>query len=391
MCLGQQPSGAIQRIVLAAPMPDRLVLDAAATLVQLLIRELDEMERVGDLGDVRERVVEGLAIRPGEVQHAPTDRGAPLVGTILEPGAGTAASRPSTTSRSCAPPPAVTSTIEVHHCWVRQRPRRQNRVSSRPSAADRADPFGILDQRCPIGDHRVVDGVPVAAELAGNLRHRATEPTDLLAHHRPARSVIAARAGASRGSSPVHDPSRHDDVRAAPPMLVPHQPRWPTEARQVHQLDLRVGPSPTRSRRTARPSPWPTLLDMHHQRRVVGVIDAEHVHLGKTNQQLAHTRRVTLHRDSPDRMASRTSRFSESLCRARWTLLHPHTPLRSEAPVNVPGAELAAPIGMQNAAGDVTASATAISIAAVTRRAFIRSSIAQPTMLFENTSLSAHT
>ena len=35
MRFGQQPPGPIQRVVLAAPMPDRLVLDPAATLIQL--------------------------------------------------------------------------------------------------------------------------------------------------------------------------------------------------------------------------------------------------------------------------------------------------------------------------------------------------------------------
>jgi hypothetical protein len=46
-----------------APVAEGLVLDPAATLVQLRIRELHHMERIRDLPGVGERIGEGLPVR----------------------------------------------------------------------------------------------------------------------------------------------------------------------------------------------------------------------------------------------------------------------------------------------------------------------------------------
>jgi hypothetical protein len=46
--------GTTQRVVLAAAMPERVLLHAAAALVELMVRELHEMERIRDLGRVGE-------------------------------------------------------------------------------------------------------------------------------------------------------------------------------------------------------------------------------------------------------------------------------------------------------------------------------------------------
>ena len=46
--------GSIQRVVLVASMAEGLVLDAAVDLVEILVRELDQMERICDLGRGRE-------------------------------------------------------------------------------------------------------------------------------------------------------------------------------------------------------------------------------------------------------------------------------------------------------------------------------------------------
>ena len=61
--LGQQASTPIQRIVFAAPMPARLVLHAAAALIEFVVREFHDMERVRDLDGVGEHRVEHRAIR----------------------------------------------------------------------------------------------------------------------------------------------------------------------------------------------------------------------------------------------------------------------------------------------------------------------------------------
>jgi len=78
-------------------------------------------------------VVEGLAVRARQIQHAEADRGRQSSARSSSQALGPAALRPATTSRSWVWL-GLTSTIEVHHCWVRQRPVRQNNVSSRPSA-----------------------------------------------------------------------------------------------------------------------------------------------------------------------------------------------------------------------------------------------------------------
>jgi hypothetical protein len=131
MGLGQQPPGSIQGVVFAAPMAHRFVLDAASALVELGVGQTDQVERVGHLGDVGEGVVEGLAIGAGQVQHPEPDRLTPARRSGLEPAAwpGRAA-----TGHNVEDLGVATSTIDVHHCSVRQRPWRQNNVSSRPSA-----------------------------------------------------------------------------------------------------------------------------------------------------------------------------------------------------------------------------------------------------------------
>jgi hypothetical protein len=68
-------------------MAERLVLHAAAALIELRVRVLHQMERIRDLRDVRERVIEHRAVRAPQVQHYVTDRVAPRRGLLLEPAA----------------------------------------------------------------------------------------------------------------------------------------------------------------------------------------------------------------------------------------------------------------------------------------------------------------
>ena len=46
---GQQPADPIQGVACASPVPERLVLDAAAHLIQPFVGEADHVKRVGDL------------------------------------------------------------------------------------------------------------------------------------------------------------------------------------------------------------------------------------------------------------------------------------------------------------------------------------------------------
>jgi hypothetical protein len=63
VALSEQPPRPVERVVLVAPVAEGLVLDPAATLVQLRIRELHHMERIRDLPGVGERIGEGLPVR----------------------------------------------------------------------------------------------------------------------------------------------------------------------------------------------------------------------------------------------------------------------------------------------------------------------------------------
>jgi len=66
-------------------MPERLVLDPPSAFVQLVVGQLDEVERVDHLDNVGKDVGEGLAVGAGEVQHPEADRLAPVFGTGRKP------------------------------------------------------------------------------------------------------------------------------------------------------------------------------------------------------------------------------------------------------------------------------------------------------------------
>jgi hypothetical protein len=112
-------------------------------------------------------------------------------------------------------------------------------------------------------------------------------------------------------------------------MLAPDQPGSSAEHRQVRQLhgwpvldrDVATTAGTCRSRFAC--------LDMHTQRLISDVIDGEHVHFGESDQQLAHARRVQLHRGSPELDRRREPSSSQSPCLAPGM---PYTPLISEAP-----------------------------------------------------------
>lgn len=83
--LGQQAAGPIQRVVLAASMTERLGLDPTATLIQLGVRQPDDVKWVGHLGGVGHHGVEHLAVRSGQVQRGPLDAVPPLGRSLCEP------------------------------------------------------------------------------------------------------------------------------------------------------------------------------------------------------------------------------------------------------------------------------------------------------------------
>jgi len=63
-----------------------------------------------------------------------------------------------------------------------------------------------------------------------------------------------------------------------------------------------------------------------------GVVDAEHLDIRQSDQQLTHANRVDLHRGSPGSMTSDITDSVEPLSRARGPSAHYQTPPKSEEP-----------------------------------------------------------
>jgi len=330
--LGEQAPGPVERVVLAASVAEGVVLHPPAAFIQLRVGELDHMERVSDLRDMSEGLREGLAVGAGEVQHAVADRLPPAGGAGLEPGAGAGGGA------------AGDDVEELTASHVHDRgapplsapaagPAEQGLVQA--ERVDRPDAAGVFDQRCPVGDDRVVDGVPVTTQLCGDLGHGAAQPADLCAG--PAARSIRHRP--THGGDPrvLGGPGAHRavPVRAAPAVLAPHQPGRATEARQVHQLDQGTVLHPRRCATCPATGSFDTRLDMHTDRLAGLVVDGEDGHIGQADEQRAHARSVGLHRGSGGAVGVGTTDSPSPCAAPGGPQLHPYTPLRSEAPQEI--------------------------------------------------------
>ena len=120
---GKEPAGAVERVVFVAPVSEGLVLDPAADLVESSVRELHQMERVSDLHSVREHRRERQAPRPDRSRVARLIASSQAWSRLANQAQAPPEDLPGITSRSC---PRRTSTIEVDHARVRQRPSRAN-------------------------------------------------------------------------------------------------------------------------------------------------------------------------------------------------------------------------------------------------------------------------
>ena len=80
-------AAAVERVGLAAPVAERLVLHPASTLIERLVRQLHDVERVSDLDGVGEHRVEHRLVGRREIQRRPGDPGPPRFGSGGEPGA----------------------------------------------------------------------------------------------------------------------------------------------------------------------------------------------------------------------------------------------------------------------------------------------------------------
>ena len=81
----------------------------------------------------------------------------------------------------------------VAHCWVRYSVEQRLVL---PGRLDQGDPLGIVDQQLTVGQHRVVDGMPVTAPRGQWLADApATRASTAHRHH------MRAAAGAVRPSA----------------------------------------------------------------------------------------------------------------------------------------------------------------------------------------------
>ena len=258
----QQPAGPEQRVVGEAAVPEGVLLDPAADLVDAGQAEFDDVEgvehpdRVGQLGGQRGGV-------PAErVQRGGDDRGPPRLVPVGEPGAQhPARTGPATTSSSRAGRPGVRSAMPVAYSvgWVPV--ARRNAVSSTPERGHAVEPGRVVDQRFPAFDDLGHDGVPGHAELVGDGGDGPVVVADLLerplpgpvGEHRPRGDrVVLFGPGLVRAQrvSALEDP-------LAPPQQHRHpaigRSRTVTVRRSLTRATAPHSAQPTRSRGVSTP------------------------------------------------------------------------------------------------------------------------------------------
>jgi len=122
---------------------------------------------------------------------------------------------------------------------IRPEPHEKHLIE--PERVDRAVATGVVvDEGGAVGDDGVVDGVPITAELHGDLVDGARVAPHLFGHPAP---CPIGHCHTWRGDAGVLLGPRSAGTRcltAAPPALVPHKTRRATERRQVDQLDDRA-------------------------------------------------------------------------------------------------------------------------------------------------------
>lgn len=161
----------MQRIVLASAMPAGLLLHATTDLVETLVRQLHQVEQVSGLGGIGQHRVEREAPRTRQVQHREAD--------LVEPALGSSGEQSTRPDRRT--PGDHVEQLSGLHVNDRGRPRLRAPAAMageqhfvEPAGGDVADAVRVLDQGCAVGDHGVVDRVPISVELGGDLLHGST-------------------------------------------------------------------------------------------------------------------------------------------------------------------------------------------------------------------------
>ncbi len=222
----------------------------------------------------------------------------------------------------------------ARHVSQRALHRAQPRPRGQPRLRDLRDRHGAHATTCQNTTN--TDRGPRPSDTTRTTR--LGRPQRPPAHDEPRRTTRSDQRPNARSHANAATRARRDQIRDAwtrtatssqlsagqsssPRPSPPHNQRAPLHARHA-----RVGPaSNSDARPPFRPAgPRTFTIECSARQLITAIIDPEHVHLGKTNQQLTNTCRVALHRDSPDRDGVRTSRFSVS--RRRGGPFYTHTP-----------------------------------------------------------------
>ena len=210
-------------------MSQRLVLDPAADLVESGVSAAARHgtgQRPGGRGAPQRRRQPCMGLRgPGTAQRTPPSHRA---GCRSSHRVGPSAVRPGTMSSIW---PRPTSTMPVAQARLAKRPRRQNRVSSRPSASVWAiRPVSASSSAWP---QRRTDALTVChpqPSAAAMSPIGSPRPARRVAH-RAARAVSSARPGAISESCSVND-GAPQPARGHLHRRLLHQPGGPAERRQ---------------------------------------------------------------------------------------------------------------------------------------------------------------
>ena len=253
---GEEPPGSVEGIVFAASMAEGLVLDPPADLIDPLVGQLADVEGIGDLDGGGEHGVDRQPPRTRQVQHGPANGVTPHFGLLVEPLAGASGG-------------AALDDIEQLSGFDiddRGRPRLGPPAALpgeehliEPQRGHRTDAGRVLDQRCPIRDDGIVDGVPISAELDRDLVDRPTPPPDLftgppaspIRHGHPAAGDEGSRFGGCsnrqirkalvppQGPTPHPDPKRRKSGPGVPP---PHINIHPSNSLLAAHVAIRARP-----------------------------------------------------------------------------------------------------------------------------------------------------
>jgi hypothetical protein len=280
-----------ERVIASAAVAEGLVLHAAPALIERLVGELHDVERIGDLDSVGEHRVEHRAIRRRQIERRPLDPRPPRRVSGGEP----AARFDAVAARHHIEELATANVDDLRRPQLRAEradPREQCLVET--ERGDVADPVGVIDQLLTDRHDNIHHGVPAAPEIAGHLSDGASMATDL--QRRPPCRAGRQRA-ACRGDLRVLVAPAAPAPGATPALLAPHQPCRAAEHRQVHEHDLantvtmHCATAPTcRSLRVDRDD------DAEPGRQVA---DTDHDDVGQADQQRAHARSTGLQAGAP--------------------------------------------------------------------------------------------